>query len=273
MTLSALHDRITTELLLGGARVGLYFEDLADSESLSIQAETAFPLASVIKVPIMAHIMRSAASGAISLSDRIELDLSDPAWSQIDGSGVLTYLTSRIALNLRDLVALSIIESDNLATNCLIARVGIPAINETLQSLGMTQTTVTHVIEDFPTLRLPGSNPGTARDLGRLYKAIFNGALPHHDLMIDLLCKQKYTSRLPYFLPTDDELLRIGHKTGTLNTLTHDSGLIMHPRFNYTLSVLTQHQTTHANAALIIARCSEWVYRYVTSKYHALAVG
>ncbi len=264
--LSELRTRIEAEILLSGMTFGFYVEDLADGESLEINADRSFPLASVIKVPIMAHYMQAPGKGLLNLSETIEMDLSDPAFSQEDGSGVLTYLTSRVALNLRDLIALSIIESDNLATNVLIRRVGMDAINQTMRDIGMASTCLTHMIEDFPTLRQTGNNAGTARDIGKLYRAIFCGEIPHHAEMIDILCKQKYTSRLPYFLPDLNDL-KIGHKTGTLNTLAHDTGLVMCPRFNYTICALVQHESTTANAALLIARCSELVYRYMDGKY------
>ena len=258
--------RIEAEILLSGMILGLYVEDLADGERLELNADRLFPLASVIKVPIMAHCMRAAGTGSLDLAETIDMELSNPAFSQEDGSGVLTYLTSRVALNLRDLIALSIIESDNLATNVLIRRVGMDAINQTLRALGLSDTQLTHLIEDFPTLRQPGNNAGTARDLGMLYRAIFRGELRHSALMIEMLCKQKYTARLPYFLPDLDDL-KVGHKTGTLNTLTHDTGLVMCPRFNYTICALVQHASTSANAALLIARCSELVYRVMERKY------
>jgi beta-lactamase class A len=260
-TLHQLRTRIESEILLRGMILGLYVEDLSDGECLDLDADRLFPLASVIKTPIMAHCMR-----ALDLAETIDLELSAPEFSQEDGSGVLTYLTSRVTLNMRDLIALSIIESDNLATNVLIRRAGMDAINQTMRDLGMAQTRLTHLIEDFPTLRQPGSNPGTPRDLGKLYRAIFRGELPNSAMMIDILCKQKYTSRLPYFLPDLDDL-RVGHKTGTLNTLTHDSGLVLCPRFNYTICAFVQHDSITANASLLIARCSELVYRYMEQKH------
>jgi beta-lactamase class A len=266
MNLHELRTRIEAEILLSGMTLGLFVEDMADGERLELNAEHSFPLASVIKVPIVAHCLRAVGAGMLDLSEIIEMDLSDPAFSQEDGSGVLTYLTSRIALNLRDLIALSLIESDNLATNVLIQRVGMDAINQSLGDWGMRQTQLTHLIEDFPKLRQPGNNAGTARDLGTLYRAIWYGEIPHHTLLIELLCKQKYTSRLPYFLPDLDDL-KVGHKTGTLNTLTHDSGLVMCSRFNYSICALVQHDSTSANAALLIARVSELVYRYMERKH------
>jgi beta-lactamase class A len=242
-TLHQLRTRIESEILLRGMILGLYVEDLSDGECLDLDADRLFPLASVIKTPIMAHCMR-----ALDLAETIDLELSAPEFSQEDGSGVLTYLTSRVTLNMRDLIALSIIESDNLATNVLIRRAGMDAINQTMRDLGMAQTRLTHLIEDFPTLRQPGSNPGTPRDLGKLYRAIFRGELPNSAMMIDILCKQKYTSR-------------------TLNTLTHDSGLVLCPRFNYTICAFVQHDSITANASLLIARCSELVYRYMEQKH------
>lgn len=261
-----LRARLDGERLLTGALMGLYFEDLGDGESIALGAEQPYPLASVIKLPIVACLLEQADRGHLRLDELIAMDLSDPAFSQEDGSGVLTYLTSRVALSLQDLAALSLIESDNLATNVLIDRLGMETVNAFCSARGLPGTRLTHRIENFAVLRQEGSNPGTARDLGTLLAAIVRRRIPYSGWLIGTLGKQKYTMRIPYFLPDDDDL-HIGNKTGTLNTLTHDAAFVLHPRFAYTLTILTRHQTTSANAALLIARCSELIYRYVEAKY------
>jgi beta-lactamase class A len=263
MEKSGLIGRLAAEALLLNANIGVYYEDLNSGETVMLNPDEPFPLASVIKVPVMVYVMVAAERGLLKLEETLDLDLSAPEFEQPDGSGTLRHLTSQVALSLRDLAMLMMIDSDNLATNVLIERCGgFDPINAYLSELGLVQTRLNHLILDFPTLRKEGVNPGTAREISHLYALIHRNALPYSELMWDMLGRQKYTSRIPYFLPTEDEGLKIGNKTGSVNTLTHDSALIRHPQYAYTLTILTRHTTTTAIGALLIARCAELIHRY-----------
>ena len=71
------------------------------------------------------------------------MHLDDP-WTLTDdnrvgGSGVLNQMRSGVSLSLYDLIYLMISISDNLATDALINKVGVEAINRTTAELGMTQ--------------------------------------------------------------------------------------------------------------------------------------
>jgi beta-lactamase class A len=267
MSLNTLRNQIQTELLLSDMVAGVYFEDLADGEIVSINADAVFPSASVIKVPIAIHMMKLIQEGTLDLSQTITMDMSLPEYNQPMGSGVITNLTSTLALNIRDLLMLSLAESDNLATNELLKLTSMKAINTTLSDLGLIHTRFTVPIQNFELLAQYTSNPATVYEMGLIFKKLFYKELPMSDLLMTLLGLQKYNNRIPFFMPEFDEALQIPHKTGSVGAFIHDAGLVMRSEFNYVLSVLTEHQTTWLNASLSIARISNTIYRYMVGKY------
>jgi beta-lactamase class A len=191
------------------------------------------------------------------------MDLSLPEYEQEEGSGILARLESSVSLSIRDLVVLMIVESDNLATNCLLELVGMQGINETMIQLGLSQTRVNRPIEDFEALREDTSNPTTSQEIASLLIEIYKGNLPYSDLMVEILKKQRYTSRIPFFLPDDNEDLEIAHKTGTLDGIVHDVGLVLHPCFDYVVALMTKNQLSISNTTIAIARISELCFEYM----------
>jgi len=265
--LKNLRDRILTELLLAGVTAGIYVEDLADGEILSINPDMIFPSASLIKVPIAAYLLKMAERGDLRLGDTVVMDLSSPEFDQPDGSGLLKHLTSKLALNLRDLMTLMLILSDNLATNELLKLTDLSAMNGALREFGLERTKVTVALHDFVLLREKTSNPTTPRDMSLLFKKLHHRELPLSDMLLELLAQQKINDRIPFFLPEFDDELKIPHKTGTLHCYAHDGGLVLRPEFGYTVSILTEHGTTWRNAYLTIARISELIYAHMCRKY------
>lgn len=265
--ITLLASKIKRETLIIGGTVGIYFVDLADGEELQINKNTIFPSASVIKIPIMIQVMKSTKENLLNLHDTIDMDLSLPRYRQEEGSGILTHLESSVSLTVKDLLVLTVIESDNLATNCLMEIIGMNTINETMRQLGLEHTRVNRQIDDFDDLRQDDSNPTTPEEIATLLKKMYEGRLPCSDIMLDILKKQKYVSRIPFFLPKDDKDLEIAHKTGTLDGIVHDVGLVLHPCFHYVLVLMTKNQPEISMATLGIARISELIYDYMVTKH------
>jgi beta-lactamase class A len=262
-----LRDSILLELQINQISAGIYIEDLKDGETFTIQPDLIFPSASVIKTPIAVHILELVEAGELDLATTLHLDLSQPAYQQPAGSGVITHLTSRLDINIHDLLFLSLAESDNLATNELLKLTSLDAINTTLEERGLLQTRVTVPIDNFALLADTQSNPTTARDMGMLFRALYQRRLPLSDVLMDILAEQKYNNRIPLFLPEFDDDLRIPHKTGSLRGLVHDTGMVIRPEFCYTICVLTRSDSTWLNASMTIARISKLVYDWMVNKY------
>lgn len=117
--------------------LGVRVIDLATGREYGVNAELVFPQGSAIKVPILLELHRQAEEGRLRLDERLAVDSA----AMVGGSGVLNDFgdgTSQLAL--RDLSVLMIVLSDNTATNLLIDRLGMDAVNGLLDRLGASRT-------------------------------------------------------------------------------------------------------------------------------------
>jgi beta-lactamase class A len=83
-------------------------------------------------------------------------------------------------------------------------------------------------------------NVTTADDVASLYMQLLRGEVVDVDAsqeMLDLLAQQEINDRLPVLLPTDTI---VAHKTGNLDGLVHDAGVINAPAGLIIVAVLTE---------------------------------
>ncbi len=116
--------------------VAIKIKYLKTGETFEHQANRVLPSASMIKLPIMVAAYEAAATGRISLDDRIVLKESD----KVPGSGILTpHFSAGAEITLRDATRLMMSWSDNTATNLVIDAIGIRATNQLLDRLGYSR--------------------------------------------------------------------------------------------------------------------------------------
>jgi beta-lactamase class A len=204
--------------------------DLVSGEEAGFNDEAVRPAASVVKVPILIELY---ARKDLSLDERVPLRAPDV----VGGAGVLLELHEGIELTLRDLGRLMIVVSDNTASNMLIDRLGMDAINARMRSIGMASSVLGRKFMIDPHA-LHAKNFTTARDmavcLGRLQK----GELLDEEAtaeVIAVLKRQQYREKIPLLLP---ETVEVAHKTGEISHTRHDVGIVL-ARRPYVLSCLT----------------------------------
>ena len=93
----------------------------------------------------------------------------------VGGTGVLLHLGTP-TLTIRDYAALMVTLSDNTATNVLIDRLGMDAINSRLQTLGLKSTKLRRHMMDTAAAQRGDENVSSPDDLVRLLQAM---AGPH----------------------------------------------------------------------------------------------
>ncbi|MCM2257400.1 MAG: class A beta-lactamase-related serine hydrolase [Vicinamibacteria bacterium] len=108
--------------------LGLYARDLRSGEEIVIDADRRFPTASVIKVAVMVEAFHAFEEGRLARDHRFVLKKED----QVGGSGVLHAMEPGHALTALETVRLMMALSDNTATNLLIDRLGVKAIDARL---------------------------------------------------------------------------------------------------------------------------------------------
>ncbi len=157
---------------------------LNTGESYEYQADRTMPTASLIKFPVMVAAYDAVEKGKLSLDERIELKPDD----KVQGSGILTeHFSPGATISLRDAIQLMIVFSDNTATNLVLDKLGLPATNEYMASLGCPETRIHAKVFRADTSIAPerskqfGLGSTTARDMVKLCELLYGDKLVSND--------------------------------------------------------------------------------------------
>ena len=205
--------------------ISVWAENLVTGEAFTFQPDLPLVAASVIKIPILAEAFRQQRDGLLSMDEMFSIRPEQ----KMPSCGALAYLHDGLQVTLRDLCVLMIILSDNSATNILIDRLGIDAVNATLRSLGLKQTTLRRRLFDREASRRGIQNHITAGEMALLLKKMHQGRCisPAADAeMLSIMKDQRLNGKIPFFL--DD--FEIAHKTGEDDGITHDVGIVYAPQ-------------------------------------------
>lgn len=215
--------------------VCINFYDLDKNNGFSINGDKKVLSASMIKLLILAELMKKNSENKFSLSDTIMIE----DFMKIGGDGVLKELNSGHHFTLKELATLMIIVSDNQATNVLIDFLGMENINQLGRELGLKETFLGRKMMDTEARKNGYDNYTCADDISLLLKLIYQEKLINKkasQLMLDILLRQQQRERLQRYLPSD---IKIAHKCGDLDNLENDGGIIWLGDKTYILVILT----------------------------------
>ena len=199
--------------------------------------------ASMIKVFILAAVMEKVQNGEIDIDEPIILQSSD----KVGGAGVLAGYASGTELSLREVLRLMITESDNTATNIVIDRIGMSAINNYISKNGYGDTILRRKMMDMDAIYAGRENFSSVTDLGNIFVKIYNHNCVSEncdEIMIEFLKGQTDTDCFPAALP--DKV--IAHKTGALAGLYDDGGIIYNGENDAVLVIMTENFTSEYTA-------------------------
>lgn len=250
-----LQNQIQAAMAASGAEMGVSLIHLESGTELHLNADDSYPMASVLKIPVLCAAFHQMAGGAFTLEDRWPLTYPD----KNIGSGILTYLQEGLNPTVRDLLTLMIIISDNTATDMLMRRLGVDKIDGLMKALGVGDIhlafDIRGIFDDMfghemadpkrymgditkqrtapPAKRdgvayKPGNvnNAATPRAMTRLCAMIYRGEVVSReacDGMLYILLQQTLNQRLPRYLPYG---VPFAHKTGTLSGIRNDAGIL-----------------------------------------------
>ncbi|HKL35999.1 MAG TPA: serine hydrolase [Salegentibacter sp.] len=119
--------------------VGIYVKNLESGREVSINADTIFPTASIVKVPILIKIFDKIEKGDLNYNDTLVYS-TDRIYG---GSGLMQFYKDSTKTDLRTLVALMISYSDNVTSlwNQELAGGG-EEINNLMKEFGLQHTRV-----------------------------------------------------------------------------------------------------------------------------------
>jgi len=126
-------ERLAT--LLPG-HVGAALVHLETGRAVYLDADTPYPMASTVKVPVAVHILKLVDEGVLSLQQQITLG-PDDIYPEMGGP-MDRHLTAGSAMSVRDLLHMMITVSDNNATDLLIRLGGgTQAVHQRMQALNV----------------------------------------------------------------------------------------------------------------------------------------
>ncbi|MCS7082561.1 MAG: class A beta-lactamase-related serine hydrolase [Bacteroidetes bacterium] len=265
-----------------GLTLGVAARNLSTDQTLYYKADTLFPTASVIKLPVLVELYRQYARGYLHPRDTVLLDSS----RLYPGSGVLRYLSVPRMLSLEDAAVLMIILSDNTATNLVFDKLGphhearLDSVNRTLRALGLEKTTMhnkpfsVRTRKNTPQALRYGIGMSTPREMLLLLSKLARGEVISPEAsraMIEILLRQQWTELAPRYLPVEADSLKIAHKTGAISTARSDVGIIFTPRDTIVYAVMTDHVsdprwTIDNKGNLAVSEAARIVYERLRSR-------
>jgi beta-lactamase class A len=233
----------------GAARGGKRAETppAASEERVAIRADEVFPAASLAKLCIAVELCRRADLGQFDLDERF--DTSDEP--RAGGGGVLDYLDPTVRLTLGDLLFLMLGVSDNTAANFLLDLVGMGEVNETMSRLALAHTRLARRFMDFAARAAHRDNLTSAGDMAALLALVRGSALPGAARLREMLAAQRLGEDIAEWLPPEAQL---AHKTGTLEDVFHDAGILTGPGGACVYCVLTAEQPHLPSARAAVGR-------------------
>lgn len=212
--------------------------------------------ASLIKLFIMVEIFEKIKTGHIKPGDSFAFIESE----RVGGAGILQNFPAGTSRTVLELIDLMITESDNIATNLLIERIGMAAVNARIQHLGCKDTILRRRMMDFDAVAAGIENYTSVVDVARLLDRI------HRNCCIDeasdssmrrILERQTDRCKIPLLLPPGTICQ---HKTGELPGAEHDAGIIASPAGSYILCIMSDDLPVPERGRQVLAMLSKSVY-------------
>jgi beta-lactamase class A len=216
--------------------------ELGTGRTLSAHEDVQLPSYSTIKVLLAAAFWRLVAAGEL---DEAQMYCFEPG-TCVGGSGLLRGLRHAAELSLGDIMHLSLVVSDNDATNIIASTVGLERVNELAAQLGLTQTCMQRLMMDQEAVAAGRENYTSAGDLALLLESLSSSEVFEPlvgERILASLGLQEHLDGIARYLPPeasyagkcgddspvgryahDCALVRIGDRQAVLVVMTRDSG-------------------------------------------------
>jgi len=254
-----LHAKLRARVQAVDARLdgvlGVYVRDLATGTTIELRPDEVFPTASSIKLAVLYELYRQAEEGRIDVGE-----LTRPPLPRVRGGGILQELGDRVSLTWRDLAVLMIGWSDNEATNVLIRRVGMEAVNRRLDTLGLPRTRLRRLMMDLEAARRGEENVSTPREIARLAEIVAMGDSLSPTRAADLLAVATVADEGSHFRRGLPQGARAISKPGALEGVRCEAAWVDVPGRPYSAAIMTAYLRHEADGEAAIAELSAAIY-------------
>lgn len=231
--------------------------DYETQNYVDINASKIFSTASIIKIPVLIDVFKSIEAGQISLEDKIPLT----EYFRTEGSGSLQFKARNSLYTIDELARRMITESDNSATNMLMAKVGsMTDVNQSIRDWGLKNTEVKTWLPD-----LAGTNHTTAREMATM---LYN--IDENEKFLSESSRNRMLNYMGHV--HNNRLIQAGlapgavflHKTGDIGSMLGDAGIVITPNGKKYIVVILANRPHNAVAGKdFIVHASEIIYNYM----------
>ena len=257
------------ELVEGfNGQVGIHVENLRTGKTASINPDTLFPTASMIKVSIQCGLLDKIEKGELRYNQKLVYNDS----LLYPGVDILGSFKNNDTIQLSKVYLLMITMSDNTASIWLQKLVGGEYINNWLQENGFINTRVNSRVADRDSMRnIYGWGVTTPREMCRLFTMIARGKAVSEaasERMIRNMSRiywdETALSLIPPYIHTIS-------KQGALNESRSETVLVYAPHGDYVFSVITknnkdQRWTPDNEADVLIKKLSALLWHHFEPK-------
>lgn len=218
--------------------VGIYVKDLHTGKTASINADSIFPTASMVKVPILIGIMDKLNKGELKYHQ--ELTYKDSLLYA--GSDLLASLKNNEKVELSKVIMLMLTTSDNTASLWLQSLAGTGTrINQILDSIGYTATRVNS--------RTPGREAGrdkfgwgqtSPKEMATMFETLANRTLmdaTSSEKMLRLLGRNYWDEEALSQIPPD---VFVASKNGAVNASRSEAMYVSGKNARYVFCICTK---------------------------------
>lgn len=234
-------------------KVGVLARNLTSGKSIAINSRERIPVTSMIKVPVVAAWYQAVNDGRLKPDARVTLSPKD----KVAGSGDIQFLDGNYNFLLSDLAKLTIIASDNVATNALLDQFGKDIqsqtgyVNEVMTKYGLTDTRLLNKFLRYDTKSNSDESKNfgvaysTASDLTALAEKLYRGEIVNRevsDQILFLMRNSNDDTMSPRFMPVDSPGFSLAHRSGGTFKLKGDFGLITFRDHIVSFAVICENQ-------------------------------
>ncbi len=235
----------------------VYVWEYSGQTYVNINADKPYPAASIIKIPVLIEMFREIEAGKFSINDTMVLE----NYYRASGSGKLQYSQGGLSHSMDYLARIMIENSDNSATNMIMAKIGgMSEINRAVKRWGLTATRINNWLPD-----LSGTNVTTAKDLAKmLYNMDVTPIISTESkrYVYDYMTHVKNNRLLQAGLPKNALLL---HKTGDIGFMLGDAGIVKTPSGKkYIVVILVKRPYNNLQGKEFIVNASKIIYNNIS---------
>jgi beta-lactamase class A len=221
--------------------MGAAVKDFTTGDTILINGDEVFPVASTIKVPILIEFYRRVEAKTIDPMAPVKYVESQKA----GGSGVMKTLTAgAVTMPLIDYATLMINVSDNSTTNYFIDLLGLEKINEVCAMIGLKTTRLARKMMDLEAFKAGKDSFTTPHEMVTLFEELHTCKTLTPFVCgetLRMLKRPKEGIVQGVIRNAIQDAVEVADKSGWVSGATLDAGIVYQPRCPYAVALLAKH--------------------------------